>query len=117
MSPEFPSDAILPEVLTCYLNLRPVRLQTQRFVRGMSAHLYPRDFATLPTPLLPADLQVKVQEKAALAMVTRRQSQILLDTATSAVDISIRDGEDAALGFLGRNGDAILNSAGLTSRL
>jgi hypothetical protein len=41
------SGGIRPEVLCTYFNLAPIRLQSQRYVRGQSAHLYPSDLAEL----------------------------------------------------------------------
>lgn len=98
------SEMITPEVLTTYLNLQLIRLQVQRLVRGMSAHLYPNDLGTLPVPLVPTEIQERISTDFRKAIASRQESRRLLETAKRAVEIAIEDGEEAARKFLAHLG-------------
>ena len=85
------SSQLLPEVLTVYLNLAPVSQCVQRLVRGLSAHLYPQDLATVPVPLLPDKIQGQISDMLCKAHAARQESKHLIDKAVRLV-------EDAILG-------------------
>ena len=83
------SSEIRPEVLTVYLNLDPVLHSVQRLVRGLSAHLYPQDLATLPVPLLPDKVQDKISDMLGESHAARQESKRLIDKAVRLVEEAI----------------------------
>jgi hypothetical protein len=84
--------AVAAEVLGCYLNSPSVRMQTQRLVRGMSAHLYPSDLNTLPIPILPQSTQAKIAVKVRESFDARHEARRLLDEAKAMIEQAIVGG-------------------------
>lgn len=80
------SSAINAESLCLYLNLPAVRCESQRYVRGMSAHLYPSDLRHLPVPLLPRKLQDELADSFNDAVAARRRASHLLEQAKRSVE-------------------------------
>lgn len=77
---------INPESLCLYLNLPAVRNESQRYVRGLSAHLYPDDFRNLPVPVLPAVIQDRLGDLFEQSLCARKESARLLDEAKKIVE-------------------------------
>jgi hypothetical protein len=84
-------ETISAPVLCLYLNLAAVRLESQRRVRGLSAHLYPADFATLPVPRIPRRIQEDLGELLSISTKARRSSSDLIDRAKRTIEEGIRD--------------------------
>lgn len=87
-----PGSAIAGEVLTCYLNAPTIRLQVQRLVRGMSAHLYPNDLKTLPVPIVETRIQEQIVAKVRESFSARREAGQLLEEAKAMVERAILGG-------------------------
>ncbi len=83
------SSQLRPEILTVYLNLAPVFHSVQRLIRGLSAHLYPQDLATLPVPLLPDKVQDEISDMLGKSHAARQESKRLIDKAVRLVEKSI----------------------------
>lgn len=90
------TDSVLPGYMTVYLNLEIVRSVVQKYIRGNTAHLYPRDLQNLPVPILSMKTQQKIHDGVFTAYNARQVSKQLLDIAKSAVEISIERNETAA---------------------
>lgn len=73
----------------CYLNTPVIRLQVQRLVRGMSAHLYPNDLKTLPVPIVEARIQEQIVSKVRESFEARREARRLLEEAKAMVERAI----------------------------
>lgn len=84
-----PGDAIRGEVLSAYLNSPAIRIQTRRLVRGMSAHLYPRDLADLPVPVIGKEVQTEIAALVNSSYEHREASRRLLEGARDIVDSAI----------------------------
>jgi hypothetical protein len=81
-----------PQSLCLYLNLPAVRNESQRHVRGLSAHLYPDDFRQIPVPLLPCKLQEKLADLFEESLSARCEATRLLDEAKKTVENMIAEG-------------------------
>jgi type I restriction enzyme, S subunit len=77
---------INPQSLCLYLNLPAVRNESQRYVRGLSAHLYPDDFRKIPVPVLPVAIQDKLADLFEKSLCARKESARLLDEAKEIVE-------------------------------
>ena len=81
--------AVNQQSLCLYLNLSAVRSESQRHVRGLSAHLYPNDFRQIPVPLLPKRLQEELAELFKQSLSARREATRLLNQAKQAIEEAI----------------------------
>ena len=75
--------------LSAYFNIPAVRREMQRLVRGQSAHLYPRDLAHLPVPIVSEDIQRQIRAHFEASARARRDSEEQLLLARKLVEDAV----------------------------
>lgn len=91
------------EYLTLVLNSIVVKEQANRDAGGsIISHWRPEQVKEAVIPILPAETQIKIQQKALEAFNLKRQSKHLLECAKRAVEIAIEQDEQTAVEWLDR---------------
>ena len=92
---------INPIYLGVVLNSIVGRLQSEKRKSGTAQpYVYPKDLKEFLIPILPDNVQETIAAKVLNSYSLRRESDIILDTAKSAVEIAISENEDKAIQYL-----------------
>ena len=97
------TDKINNEYLTLALNSIVVKEQVSRDVGGsVILHWRPEQVEEVIIPILPVEIQIKIQQKALESFNLKRQSKRLLECAKRAVETAIEQDERRAIEWLDR---------------
>lgn len=92
---------VLPDYLTLVLNSPIVQLQAERDSNGaIIQHWKPSEIENVIVPVLDMDIQKEIAAKVQESFALRKQSKELLEIATQAVEMAIKQGENAALAWM-----------------
>ena len=92
---------VLPDYLTLVLNSIVVQFQAERDAGGsIIQHWKPSEIEDVVIPVLDTVIQQKIADDVQQSFALRRQSERLLDAAKRAVEITIEDGENAAIKYM-----------------
>ncbi len=92
---------ILPDYLTLVLNSITTKMQAERDAGGsVIQHWKPSEIEEVLIPILPLDLQKKIDKDIRDSYKLRKQSKKILEKAKKAVEIAIKEEEEQGIKYL-----------------
>jgi len=96
-------ESIQVEYLTLVLNSMLVQMQSERDAGGsIIKHWKPSEIAEVLIPVIDMSIQTKIEENIKTSFTLKEESKALLERAKRAVEVAIEEGEDVAMGMLGK---------------
>lgn len=98
------TDKLNPIFLSVYLNSIAGKYQVDKYFKGSSGQieLYPKDIDCFYVPLVDEAIQANIAELVKQSFTLKNESKRLLEVAKRAVEIAIKQNEQAALDFIAR---------------
>lgn len=95
-------DRVNPYYLHFFLSCQAGQMQINRYITGATGqlHLYPKDVGKIIVPLVPQELEIKLENLYMQSRQLKKQSKHLLDLAKRGVEMAIEVNEQAALEWM-----------------